>query len=163
MHLVSEMLKKNKSSIILVPEISLTPQIVERFKGRFGQNICVFHSKLSDGERFDEWMRVKNGEVKVAIGARSAIFLPFENLGLILIDEEHEGSYKSDSDPKYITKEIAEMKSSINNCKIVLGSATPSIDSYYQCDIVPFLPYSVCMFIKTVRIIFYENVCIFFR
>jgi primosomal protein N' (replication factor Y) (superfamily II helicase) len=135
MQLVSLMISQGKSSIILVPEISLTPQIVERFKGRFGQNISVFHSKLSDGERFDEWMRVKTGKVKLAIGARSAIFLPFANLGLIVIDEEHEGSYKSDSDPKYITKEIAEMKSDLNNCKVVLGSATPSIDSYYQCNI----------------------------
>lgn len=135
MQLVSFMMTQDKSSIILVPEISLTPQIVERFKGRFGPNISVFHSKLSDGERFDEWMRVKSGKVKLAIGARSAIFLPFSNLGLIVIDEEHEGSYKSDSDPKYITKEIAEMKSDLNNCKVVLGSATPSIDSYYQCNI----------------------------
>lgn len=134
MHLVSEMIRTNKSSIILVPEISLTPQMVERFKGRFGNEISVFHSKLSKGERFDEWLRIKEGKVKVAIGARSAIFLPFDNLGLIIIDEEHEGTYKSDSDPKYNTKEIAEIKSRIFDCKVVLGSATPSIESYFRAE-----------------------------
>ena len=133
MTLVQSMLDMGKESIILVPEISLTPQMVERFKGRFGSNIAVFHSRLSDGQRFDEWMRIKNKEVKVAIGARSAIFLPFDNLGLIVIDEEHEGSYKSDSDPKYNARDIAELKSSIEDCKIILGSATPSIESYYKC------------------------------
>jgi len=134
MHLVSEMIRTNKSSIILVPEISLTPQMVERFKGRFGNEISVFHSKLSKGERFDEWLRIKEGKVKVAIGARSAIFLPFDNLGLIIIDEEHEGTYKSDSDPKYNTKEIAEIKCRIFDCKVVLGSATPSIESYFRAE-----------------------------
>lgn len=133
MHLVSRMLKEERQTIILVPEISLTPQMVERFKGRFGRDIAVFHSKLSEGERFDEWLRVKNGKVKIAIGARSAIFLPFNNLGLIVIDEEHEGSYKSDSNPKYDAREIAEFKRNISNCKIVLGSATPSIETYYRC------------------------------
>lgn len=132
MNLVKDMMNNNKESIILIPEISLTPQMVERFKGRFGRDVAIFHSKLSDGERFDEWMRVKMGKVKVAIGARSAIFLPFSNLGLIVIDEEHEGSYKSDSDPKYNAREIAEFKSKIEECKIVLGSATPSIETYYK-------------------------------
>lgn len=133
MNLVQKMLKLNKDSIILVPEISLTPQMIERFKGRFGKNIAVFHSRLSDGERFDEWMRVKRGEVKVAIGARSAIFLPFNNLGLIVIDEEHENSYKSESDPKYDTRDIARIRSKQEDCKVILGSATPSIDTYYKC------------------------------
>lgn len=132
MHLVSNMIKENKDSIILVPEISLTPQMVERFKGRFGKDIAVFHSKLSPGERMDEWIRVKNKEVKVAVGARSALFLPFSNLGLIVIDEEHESSYKSESSPKYNAVEIAELISEINNCKVVLGSATPSINTYYK-------------------------------
>ncbi|MCB2309896.1 primosomal protein N' [Clostridium tagluense] len=135
MNLVSYMLKENKQSIILIPEISLTPQMVERFKGRFGRDIAVFHSRLSDGERFDEWMRVKFGNVKIAIGARSAIFLPFENLGLIVIDEEHELSYKSDSDPKFDAREIAYMKCELENCKLLLGSATPSIESYYRASI----------------------------
>ena len=135
LNLVSYMLKENKQSIILIPEISLTPQMVERFKGRFGRDIAVFHSRLSDGERFDEWMRVKLGNVKIAIGARSAIFLPFENLGLIVIDEEHEASYKSDSDPKFDAREIAYMKCELENCKLLLGSATPSIESYYRASI----------------------------
>lgn len=135
MNLVSYMLKESKQSIILIPEISLTPQMVERFKGRFGRDIAVFHSRLSDGERFDEWMRVKLGNVKIAIGARSAIFLPFENLGLIVIDEEHELSYKSDMDPKFDAREIAYMKCELDNCKLILGSATPSIESYYRASI----------------------------
>ena len=135
MNLVSYMLKDNKQSIILIPEISLTPQMVERFKGRFGRDIAVFHSRLSDGERYDEWMRVKQGNVKIAIGARSAIFLPFENLGLIVIDEEHEASYKSDSDPKFDAREIAYMKCELENCILILGSATPSIESYYRSTI----------------------------
>ena len=135
MNLVSYMLKENKQSIILIPEISLTPQMVERFKGRFGREIAVFHSRLSDGERFDEWMRVKLGNVKIAIGARSAIFMPFENLGLIVIDEEHELSYKSDSDPKFDAREIAYMKCKLEDCILLLGSATPSIESYYRASI----------------------------
>ena len=135
MNLVSHMLKDNKQSIILIPEISLTPQMVERFKGRFGRDIAVFHSRLSDGERYDEWMRVKLGNVKIAIGARSAIFLPFENLGLIVIDEEQEASYKSDSDPKFDTREIAYIKCELENCLLILGSATPSIESYYRSTI----------------------------
>jgi primosomal protein N' (replication factor Y) len=134
MNLVQKMMDEGKESIILVPEISLTPQMVERFKGRFGKDITVFHSKLSDGERLDEWLRVKEGKVKVAIGARSAIFLPFEKLGLIIIDEEHEASYKSDSDPKYNAREIGEIKTSLDNCKLVLGSATPSIETFYRCN-----------------------------
>lgn len=130
MHLVNEMIDQGRNSIILVPEISLTPQMVERFKGRFGSNITVFHSKLSEGERYDEWLRVKQGKVKVAIGARSAIFLPFGELGLIVIDEEHENSYKSDSNPKYDAREIAFYKSNLFNSKVVLGSATPSMEMY---------------------------------
>jgi len=132
MHLVSEMIRCGKDSIILVPEISLTPQMVERFKGRFGGEISVFHSRLSQGERFDEWFRVREGKVRVAIGARSALFLPFSNLGMIIIDEEHEGSYKSDSDPKYHAREVAEMKSGLTGCKVVLGSATPAVETYYR-------------------------------
>jgi len=132
MHLVSEMISKGRDSIILVPEISLTPQMVERFKGRFGSGISVFHSRLSQGERFDEWFRVKEGKVRVAIGARSALFLPFSDLGMIIIDEEHEASYKSDSDPKYHAREVARMKSGLTGCKVVLGSATPALETYYR-------------------------------
>lgn len=134
LRLADAMMKNNKSSIILVPEISLTPQMIERFKQKFGENIAVFHSRLSDGEKFKEWLKVKENKVSIAIGARSAIFLPFNNLGLIVIDEEHELSYKSDSDPKYDTREVAEIKSRIDNCKVVLGSATPSVETYYKCS-----------------------------
>ncbi len=134
MHLVKKLIEKDKDSIILVPEISLTPQMVERFKGRFGKNIAIFHSKLSNGERFDEWMRVKRGEVKVAIGARSAVFLPFKNLGAIIIDEEHESSYKSDSNPKYNARDIAELRCMNEGCKVILGSATPSLETYYRSE-----------------------------
>lgn len=135
MNLVQDVIEKNKSAIVLVPEIALTPQMIERFKGRFGKDVAVFHSKLSEGERFDEWFRVKRGEVKLAVGARSAVFLPFEDLGLIIIDEEHENSYKSDSDPKYNARDIAEYRSKLTGCKVVLGSATPSIESFYRAEI----------------------------
>ena len=123
MNLVSYMLMEGKSSVILVPEIALTPQIIERFKGRFGKDVAVFHSKLSDGERYDEWQRVKRGDVKLVIGARSAIFLPFKDLDSI-IDEEHESSYKSDMNPKYNTIEVASYMYGMRGCKVVLGSAT---------------------------------------
>ena len=132
MNLVSYMLLVEKSSLILVPEIALTPQMIERFKGRFGKDVAVFHSRLSDGERYDEWYRVKNDQVKVVIGARSAIFLPFNDLGLIVVDEEHESSYKSDMNPKYNTIEVCEYLSVLKNCKVVLGSATPSVVSFYK-------------------------------
>lgn len=132
MRMVEEVLEKNQSAIILVPEISLTPQMIERFKGRFGRNVALFHSKLSDGERFDEWFRVKEGKVKLVVGARSAIFLPVKNLGLIIIDEEHENTYKSDQNPKYQTKEVAEFLSEQKGCRVVLGSATPTIETYYR-------------------------------
>lgn len=132
MRMVEEVLEKNQSAIVLVPEISLTPQMIERFKGRFGKNVALFHSKLSDGERFDEWFRVKEGKAKLVVGARSAIFLPVKNLGLIIIDEEHENTYKSDQNPKYQTKEVAEFLSEQKGCRVVLGSATPTIESYYR-------------------------------
>lgn len=132
MNLVSNVISQGKSAIILVPEIGLTPQMVERFKGRFGRDVAVFHSKLSEGERYDEWHRVKSGKVKLAVGARSALFLPFENLGMIVIDEEHEGTYKSESDPKYNAKEVAEFMANIKFAKLILGSATPSIETYVR-------------------------------
>lgn len=133
MALVKYYLKQEKDCIILVPEISLTPQMVERFKGRFGRDVAVFHSRLSAGEKYDEWLRVYSGKVKLAIGARSAVFLPFKNLGLIVIDEEHESSFKSDSSPKYSAREIAEERNRLEGCRVVYGSATPSIDTYYRC------------------------------
>ena len=132
MNLVGKTLEEGKSAIILVPEISLTPQMIERFKGRFGKNVALFHSKLSQGERFDEWYRIKRGEARLVVGARSAIFLPLDNLGLIVIDEEHENTYKSEQNPKYSTKEVAKFLSDIKGCKYILGSATPSIETYYK-------------------------------
>lgn len=132
MNLVKDAIDSGKSAVILVPEISLTPQMIERFKGRFGKEVAVFHSKLSDGERYDEWYRVKENKAKVVIGARSAIFLPFLDLGLIIIDEEHENTYKSDQNPKYVTREVAEFISNVKGCKVILGSATPSIETYYR-------------------------------
>lgn len=132
MNLVGETLKEGKSAIVLVPEISLTPQMIERFKGRFGKNVALFHSKLSQGERFDEWYRIKKGEARLVVGARSAIFLPLDNLGIIIIDEEHENTYKSEQNPKYLTKEVAKFLSEIKGCKYILGSATPSIETYYE-------------------------------
>ena len=131
MRIVEKTLKEGKSAIVLVPEIALTPQMIERFKGRFGSNVALFHSKLSDGERFDEWYRVKEGKASLIIGARSAIFLPARKLGLIIIDEEHENTYKSDQNPKYQTKEVAEFISKLKGCKVILGSATPTIESCY--------------------------------
>ncbi|SKA92428.1 replication restart DNA helicase PriA [Caloramator quimbayensis] len=129
---VENFIKMGYDAIVLVPEISLTPQTVERFKGRFGDVVAVLHSRLSDGERYDEWRRIKSGEVKVVVGARSAIFAPLNNIKLIIIDEEHEYSYKSEMTPKYHTREVAEYIVNENNGLLILGSATPSMESYYK-------------------------------
>ena len=120
LQLIETSIKMGKMAIVLVPEISLTPQMVDRFLARFGQQIAVLHSKLSIGERFDEWQKIKNGEVKIVIGARSAIFAPVENLGIIIIDEEHDMSYKSEMTPRYNAKEIAKYIAKENNCPLVL-------------------------------------------
>lgn len=127
LQVVEKVIKDGKEAIILVPEISLTPQTIERFKGRFDEKIAIIHSKLTPKERFDQWRMINNGEVKIAIGARSAIFAPFKNLGVIIIDEEHDQSYISSKDPKYHTDEIARFRSSYNNCNLILATATPSI------------------------------------
>lgn len=132
LQLVEEMIKLNKESIILVPEISLTPQTIDRFVGRFGDLVAVLHSKLSYGERFDEWRKIKEGKVKIVVGARSAVFAPFKNLGLIIIDEEHETTYKSSRNPKYNTIEVAGKRVDMEKSTLVLGSATPSLESYYN-------------------------------
>ena len=113
-----------------MPEISLTPQIVARFKGCFGNNVAVLHSALSDGERFDEWRKINRGDVKVVIGARSAIFAPLKNIGVIIIDEEHSLSYKQENIPRYNAKDIAFYRSKTHNCPVLLGSATPTVESY---------------------------------
>ncbi len=130
MNLIEKQLAKGKTAIMLVPEISLTPQVLANFKTRFGEQVALIHSGLSAGERFDEWKRIFFGEAKVIVGARSAIFSPIENVGIIIIDEEHEQSYVSESNPRYDTHDIAEFRRKYNNCTLVLGSATPSIDSY---------------------------------
>lgn len=130
MNLIERQLSKGKTAIMLVPEISLTPQVLANFKARFGEKVALIHSGLSAGERFDEWRRLFFGEARVVVGARSAIFCPLENLGIIIIDEEHEQSYVSESNPRYDTHMIAEFRRKYNDCTLVLGSATPSIDSY---------------------------------
>ena len=128
--LIDKTLKEGKTAIMLVPEISLTPQMLKQLRARFGENAAIMHSGLSAGERYDEWWRLRTGEAKIAIGARSAIFAPVENLGLIIIDEEHDGSYTSESAPRYNTVDIAKFRSKYNGAKLVLGSATPSIESF---------------------------------
>ena len=135
LQLIGEVLKQNKSSIMLVPEISLTPQMVERFVARFGtENVAVLHSKLSIGERYDQWNKINNGESKIIIGARSAIFAPVQDIGLIIIDEEHDGSYKSDTNPRYNAKDLAGYIAKKNNIPLVLGTATPDIVTYYKAQ-----------------------------
>lgn len=133
MQLIEKVYKENKTSIVLVPEISLTPQMVNRFIARFGQEkIAVLHSKLSVGERYDEWNKINSGKAKIVIGARSAIFAPVRDLGLIIIDEEHDSSYKSEGNPRYDAKEVASKIAKQNSCPLVLGSATPDMKSYYK-------------------------------
>lgn len=135
MRAIEKVLSQGKEAIVLVPEISLTQQTVERFVGRFGSRVAVTHSRLSDGERYDQWTRARRREISVMIGPRSAIFTPFENIGVIIIDEEHESTYKSDiQSPKYDAREIAEKLSELYGCTVILGSATPSLTSYYKAQ-----------------------------
>ena len=135
LQLIEKCLKNNNSAIVLVPEISLTPQMIDRFIARFGkEKIAVLHSKLSIGERHDEWLRIKEGEAKIVIGARSAIFAPVKNLGIIIIDEEHDSSYKSESDPKYEAKEVASKIAKDKKIPLVLGSATPDLKTFYKAE-----------------------------
>ncbi len=128
---IDQVLALGREAVVLVPEISLTPQMVKRFKGRFGDQVAVLHSGLSGGERYDEWRKIRSGKVKVAIGARSAIFAPFQNLGLIILDEEHESSYKQEENPKYHAREIADWRAREQGATLVLGSATPAVETYY--------------------------------
>ncbi|MBR3885266.1 MAG: primosomal protein N' [Clostridia bacterium] len=132
MHCMQEILKRNKTGIMLVPEISLTPQVLSNFRSRFGGDVALLHSGLSAGERFDEWKRILIGEAKIVIGARSAIFAPLKNIGLIVIDEEHDNSYNSDSNPRYSTIEVAKERARLAKASLVLGSATPSLVSYHN-------------------------------
>ena len=130
LELIKQVIQSGKTAIMLVPEISLTPQMFKQLRGRFNELCAIIHSGLSAGERFDEWSRLRSGEAKIAIGARSAIFAPLTNLGIIIIDEEHDGSYESETSPRYSTVDIAKMRAQFNNCKLVIGSATPSIESF---------------------------------
>lgn len=123
-------LKEGKEAIVLVPEISLTPQMVERFKSRFGSEVAVLHSALSSGEKYDEWRKIERKEARVVVGARSAVFAPFENLGIIIIDEEHEASYKQEDNPRYHARDVAIWRAEKYQCPVVLGSATPSLESF---------------------------------
>ncbi len=130
LQMIQEVLQRGKTAIVLVPEISLTPQMVERFKSRFGSDVAVMHSGLSKGEKYDEWRKIYRHEVNVVVGARSAVFAPFDNLGAIIIDEEHETSYKQEENPRYHAKDVAIVRGQYHECPVVLGSATPSLESY---------------------------------
>ena len=130
MRCIAKALQEGKTAIMLVPEISLTPQTLKIFRSRFGDIVAMLHSGLSDGERFDEWRRIITGDAKVVVGARSAIFAPLKNVGVIIIDEEHDSSYVSESNPRYITADIAKWRAEYNGGKVILGSATPSIESF---------------------------------
>jgi primosomal protein N' (replication factor Y) len=132
LQVIDYIISKGRQAIVLVPEISLTPQMTERFVGRFGSLVSVLHSGLSLGERYDEWLKIRSGAVKVAVGARSAVFAPFENLGIIVIDEEQEGTYKSESSPCYHAREVALWRAKNEGAMLVLSSATPLVTSYYK-------------------------------
>lgn len=130
MNIIEKAINKGMSAIMLVPEISLTPQIVERFALRFGDNIAILHSGLSDAEKYDEYRKITMGKVRIVVGARSAIFAPLTNIGVIIIDEEHTATYKQENHPRYHARDIAILRSEYHNCPIVLGSATPSLESF---------------------------------
>ncbi|MBP3961116.1 primosomal protein N' [Paenibacillus lignilyticus] len=127
---IERCLQYERQAIVLVPEIALTPQMVERFKGRFGDSVAVLHSRLSNGERYDEWRKIREGRAQVAVGARSAVFAPFQRVGLIIIDEEHESSYKQEESPKYHARDVAVRRARQHGAAVVLGSATPSLESF---------------------------------
>ena len=134
MGMLENVLNSGKQAIVLIPEIALTFQTVMRFYGRFGDKVSVIHSKMSAGERYDQMERAKRGEISIMIGPRSAVFTPFSNLGMIIIDEEHEGSYKSETNPKYHAREVAKKRCEMSQASLVLGSATPSIESYFKAS-----------------------------
>lgn len=129
LQVIAEVLQQGKTAIMLVPEISLTPQMVQRFKSRFGEQVAVMHSGLSQGEKYDEWRKIERGEAQVVVGARSAIFAPIEKIGVIIVDEEHEASYKQEETPRYHARDLAIWRSEYHHCPVVLGSATPSLES----------------------------------
>lgn len=129
LQVIDRVLKMGKTAIMLVPEISLTPQMTNRFISRFGQQVAILHSGLSDGEKYDEWRKIEAGHAQVVVGARSAIFAPLTNLGVIIIDEEHEATYKQDSNPRYHARDVAKLRADYNRATLVLGSATPSLET----------------------------------
>lgn len=133
--IIKKVLQKGKTALVLVPEISLTPQIISRFKSVFGEQVGAFHSSLSPGERFDAWRGIKSGKIKVVVGTRSAIFSPLSNLGIIVVDEEHDSSYKQkEPDPKYNARDLALVRGKMNKALVILGSATPSLESFYNVE-----------------------------
>lgn len=129
---IAEVLKKGLSAIVLVPEISLTPQSVERFKSRFGDTVALFHSRLTSGQKFIEWKKIKDGKCMIVVGARSAVLAPVKNLGLIIVDEEHDTSYKQQDVPRYHAVDTAVMRAKLNNALVIMGTATPSLESFYK-------------------------------
>ncbi|MDG0843308.1 primosomal protein N' [Staphylococcus equorum] len=131
---IEEVLHLDRQAMMLVPEIALTPQMVLRFKQRFGDEVAVLHSGLSKGERYDEWQKIRDGKARVSVGARSSVFAPFKNLGMIIIDEEHESSYKQEDYPRYHARDIAQWRSQYHQCPLILGSATPSLETYARAD-----------------------------
>ncbi|HEY9856527.1 MAG TPA: primosomal protein N', partial [Stenomitos sp.] len=131
---IASTLARGEQALVLVPEIALTPQTVARFRARFGDQIAVLHSALGDGERYDEWQRLRSGEARVGIGARSAIFAPVARLGLVIIDEEHESSYKQDVAPRYHARTVALQRAAFEGARVVLGSATPSVETYHRAQ-----------------------------
>ncbi|MUV40019.1 Primosomal protein N' [Lentibacillus sp. JNUCC-1] len=134
LQIIQDVIEQGKEAIVLVPEISLTPQMVRRFKGRFGKQVAVLHSALSAGEKYDEWRRIHQKTVNVVVGARSAVFAPFEHLGVIIIDEEHETTYKQEEQPRYHARDVAVYRGREHNCPVILGSATPSLESYARAQ-----------------------------
>ncbi len=132
LQLISQVIAQGKNAIVLVPEISLTPQMTNRFLARFGRIIAILHSKLSQGERFDEWRRIQKGDAKIVIGARSALFAPVSNVGVIILDEEHDSSYKSETNPKYDAREVAEKMAKEMGALLLFASATPDVRTYYR-------------------------------
>jgi len=140
---IAKMLDEGKGAIVLVPEISLTPQTVRRFAGRFGERVAVLHSALSDGERYDEWHRIRIGAARVVVGPRSAVFAPVRNLGLIVVDEEHDPSYKQEETPRYHARDVAVVRARLEGARVVLGSATPSLESWRNAQTGKYLLASV--------------------
>ena len=132
--LIDDTIKSGKCAILLVPEIALTPQMIHTFSEYFGNDVAILHSSLAVGERYDEWKRIKTGGAKLVIGTRSAVFAPFENLGLIIIDEEQEDSYKSENSPRYHARDVAKYRCAKTNSLLLLGSATPDIESRYAAE-----------------------------